>query len=226
MGKEKQFVYKSTLKTRFGLTDSLIRKLGRPGKTCPNPHYRTGPPAGLYSVERVEKFAAAHRAEIDDAAAKRDRRKEAAAKAVQTKTARTVAIAMDAELEFCQLPAKHEHIKRLAYDHAIDRHGANAYEPGPAGIAAFVRHNYTNYEEILERFHGQVGGGDAYVALRERLDAQVDKWIESRYGKPREPQSPVNADGTPLSQAQTTSTPSTAESTTPTATLRLTQAEP
>ena len=64
---DQEFVYKSTLKERFGLTDSLIRKLGAPDKQVPNPHYRSGPPASLYAIDRVEAWCAEHSKEIEKA---------------------------------------------------------------------------------------------------------------------------------------------------------------
>ena len=205
MKKKRDLVYKSTLKSRFGLTDSLIKKLGKPDETCPNPHYLSGPPAGLFIVKRVEKFVKKHQKEVDDAAAKRGRRKEAAAKAVQTKTARTVGFARKVRLEFDPLPEKYGELRDMAYMHAIDRHGGDAHEPGPSGVAAFVRHNFTNYEYILDQFHGQVGGGEAYEALRTRLDKEVNRHISESYRK--KPKEVKTAETNPTCSAQSSTTP-------------------
>jgi|SRR5215469_6421509 len=48
-----RYVYKSTLYKR-GRSDDLIAKyLGEPDKLVPNPHYRSGPRAKLYKLDRV-----------------------------------------------------------------------------------------------------------------------------------------------------------------------------
>ena len=60
-------VYKATLKKEFGLTDKLIRELGEPDKFVKNPHYKSGPCAALYHVERVEHFIAKRGDEIAQA---------------------------------------------------------------------------------------------------------------------------------------------------------------
>lgn len=50
------YVYKSTIREKYGLTSSMIEELGQPDKHVPNQHYRSGPPASLYKVERVESW--------------------------------------------------------------------------------------------------------------------------------------------------------------------------
>lgn len=50
------FINKQTIKTEYGLTDSLIKKIGAPDKTAVNPHFRTGPPMRMYERARVEKW--------------------------------------------------------------------------------------------------------------------------------------------------------------------------
>lgn len=49
--------------------------------------------------------------------------------------------------------------------------------PGKAGLVAFARHNYTNYDALLaelEESFPAVRGGDAYLVLRERVDEVVE----------------------------------------------------
>ncbi|MEI7776626.1 MAG: hypothetical protein WCK17_17845 [Verrucomicrobiota bacterium] len=50
------YVYKSTLRKKYGLTPSMIEELGEPDKRVPNQNYRSGPRASLYKVERVEAW--------------------------------------------------------------------------------------------------------------------------------------------------------------------------
>lgn len=50
------YITKSTLKSDYNLTDALIKKLGEPDKTAPNPHYRKAAPMQLYLRTRVEQW--------------------------------------------------------------------------------------------------------------------------------------------------------------------------
>ncbi|MCK6472706.1 MAG: hypothetical protein L6R28_13260 [Planctomycetes bacterium] len=80
-----RMVFKTALKTRFGLTDRLIRMLGEPDERVLNPHYRSGPKASLYAVARVKKFIREHAPEI--AALEQRRAKQAQAQAQRVKEA-------------------------------------------------------------------------------------------------------------------------------------------
>lgn len=57
MSNEKQtkpgYVYRSTLKSEYRLTDGLIKRLGPPDKEVANPHYWSGPSASLLSESMV-----------------------------------------------------------------------------------------------------------------------------------------------------------------------------
>ena len=185
--KTAEMVYKITLKKDYGLTDRLIKKLGKPNKFVKNPHYKSGPEAGLYSIKRVENFLKKHKIEIDLAKAARPRRIESACKAVETKTQILIDYAKTVQLIIKPLPKTLEELQRIASRHASDRYGIDAREPGMSGIASTIRHEYTNYDEILRYFKGKVGGGKvqggshAYNTLRERLDADIDRLIFQKY---------------------------------------------
>jgi len=125
-----EMVYKSTLKSRFGLTDKLILLLGDPDKLVKNPNYKSGPPAGLYLVERVESFIRDHLVEVDEAKAKREGRKAAAQKAVATKTREIVAFASSVDLGVVNPLPSLEKLREIARTHAFECYGADAREPG------------------------------------------------------------------------------------------------
>lgn len=69
--REKLYVYKTTLKTVYGLTDAMVAGLDGPDKRVPDPHYRSGPEASLYLVERVEAWVEAHRDAVEEARRRR-----------------------------------------------------------------------------------------------------------------------------------------------------------
>ncbi|MCZ7645911.1 MAG: hypothetical protein M5U26_11605 [Planctomycetota bacterium] len=169
-------VYKITLKKEFGLTDTLIAKLGEPDKLVRNPHYKSGPPSQLYERRRVEEFIKANRAEVEKAKQARARRKAAAEKAVKTKINATFGIVDQEGLRLlCPLPDAGS-LWREAGSYYAMRY-SDYQETGFNGLCAFVRHNYTNYEEVLDLIRGRVGTRDAYSHIRLELDEQVAEWV-------------------------------------------------
>jgi hypothetical protein len=53
-----KYFYKTTIANTYGMTPKMIAELGDPDKLVENPHYKSGPPAGLYKVKRVEAWLA------------------------------------------------------------------------------------------------------------------------------------------------------------------------
>lgn len=76
--KKNDFMYKSTVRAVYGLSDAWMTRLGTPDREVPNPHYRSGPPSSLYSIARVEELLAEHAEEYAVHLAKRERRSVAA----------------------------------------------------------------------------------------------------------------------------------------------------
>ena len=60
-----EYITKSTVKSDYGLTDSMLKELGEPDKIAPNPHYRSSPPMQLYLRERVENWVAENTERIE-----------------------------------------------------------------------------------------------------------------------------------------------------------------
>lgn len=71
------YITKATIKADYGLTDSLIKKLGEPDKVVPNPHYRSSAPMQLYLRERVEQFVEDNAETIKKILARRKKQAEA-----------------------------------------------------------------------------------------------------------------------------------------------------
>jgi hypothetical protein len=174
-----EMVYKSTLKTRFGLTDTLIKKLGEPDEFTENPHYKSGPPSQLYLVKRVERFVKRNSEAVNIAKTFREPRKKAAAQAVRTKREELIKLARTTLLVFIKaLPATCGALHEFATSHAYARY-RDPRTPGLNGVLSTIRHEFTNYERILNAFRNRVGCGDvgpgsAYWELRKRLDTEVE----------------------------------------------------
>jgi hypothetical protein len=176
-----QYVYKTTLAKTYGLTPKLIALLGPADKEVPNRHHRSGPPSLLYAVDRVEQFVTEHAAEVADAASRRKARSESAARGVVTKTTKLIDGIDEIGLTWSELPRKYQTLLDRAASHAVARYGAAAHTPGYAGVVATVRHEFTNYDELLRLIHGKVGSSAAYESIRSRLDDEIEAKLAERY---------------------------------------------
>lgn len=87
--------------------------------------------------------------------------------------------AAGAEVVVRPLPADVRTEAEAYYRSACDRYVAR---PAKNGLAAYVRHNYTNYEALLSRLERQFPeaprGGRAYMEIRERVDFAVQDALD------------------------------------------------
>lgn len=178
---KKEFVYKTTLRDVYGMTDRMIDELGEPDKRVKNPHYRSGPLSKLYSIERVEEWCDAHREELDRAHQARAKRQESVKKANETKYnaiiewAKTVEITLDPPASYeAAWDAVTEHYAFRAWDN--DRYRDDAVTYG--GVLAYMRHELTNYDHLLRQISGKVGTHEAYAIIRERVDDLVGHCLQ------------------------------------------------
>lgn len=173
-----EYVYKVTLKAVYGLTDKLIRDLGEPDRTVPNPHYRSGPPASLYKVERVERWIDEHSEEVDRAREQHIARSSRALAAAAVKRAETRAWAKQVPLEWLgDIPPRIAEEARMYY---LMRYDSLA-ELSTSALIAYVRHNLTNYEELLAELAGRIGCAEGYLIIRKRVDALVEGGLAKRH---------------------------------------------
>lgn len=75
--KDKQYIYKSTVRQEYGLTPKMIDELGQPDKTCENPYYSCGFEASLYLISRVEAWVEANKERLARAQELRIKRSDA-----------------------------------------------------------------------------------------------------------------------------------------------------
>lgn len=166
-------ITKSTLKKDYGLTDSMIAKIGDPDATKPNPHYRQGAPMKLYERARVEQWIAQHQDMLQRSAP----RKAAAQKAVETKRQNAQEMINEA-LSDLQLRPIPPDIDSRTQAYLFARYPDYDGYVTPKAIAAHIRHNYTNYENLLLKIKGKVGAGNLYAQIKEALNQR----IEEHYG--------------------------------------------
>lgn len=165
-----QLVSKSGLKAEYGLTDAMVRELGAADATVPNPHYRKAAPMQLYRRDRVEKWIAEH-GDLLEAA---QPRKQAAARVVETKRARARAevSTLVKSLRLRRIVDRAE-LEEMAIRFYYDRYADFAGELTEKGLCSFIRHNLTNYEDILDAVKGKVGAGELYEDVKVYLCCRI-----------------------------------------------------
>ena len=167
--REKQFVYKSTLKEVYGLNDALIRSLGEPDKRVPNPHYRSASPASLYAIERVEQFAEQH---ADKIALARQR----STKAKRVADVKRTWLQQWAEAVSIEIDVLPINIWDRAEQHYAEREDFAGV--GLNGVIAYARHRFTNYESLLRHLEGRAGCAEAYTVIKARVNEAVKEKLE------------------------------------------------
>lgn len=124
----------------------------------------------LYLRERVEQWIAEHQSEI----AASQPRKQAAQRAAHTKRemakAEIAKLVRSLELEPIVSLAS---VRKEAADFFFERYDDFNGEVTEKGLCSFIRHNYTNYEEILSVVKGKVGASDSYVNVKVYLCCQI-----------------------------------------------------
>jgi hypothetical protein len=181
---EKKYVYKSTLSKEFGLSPSLIDEIGEPDKFVPNPHYRSGPEASLYAVERVEQWIQANQDRVDEARAARAKRSESARRVHEKRRSEKRVKALDwvrhVPLEIDALP---EDLLSKAQKHYGLR--KQIHIRTEKGLLAFVRRYLSNYGRLRSEIsdHDWWVQDELYAELRSRIDNETKrrlvKWEEA-----------------------------------------------
>ena len=175
------YIYKTTLRRLYGLSDAWIRRLGAPDKTCPNPHYKTGPAAQLYSRARVEAFIEANQAEYEKFLQGRQIRSDRMKVIAWAMAKELMEWAEKVEIEIKPLPLLADLEAAAEQDFYLYNWGNGRdldWYPSPGAIVAYVRHNLSNYHELLASLDGKPGGREAYAVLRNR----VNQVIYERFG--------------------------------------------
>lgn len=164
MQNDRQYCYKTTLTKTYGLTASMIWRLGEPDRTVPNPHYRSAPPASLYLIERVERWIEANQAEVDRARQDREHRSRRMTAEMQFRRDKLIEWASTVGIVVAPLPDDF-------YQRAVIHYESG--DVGRGGLIAFARHRYTNYERLLSEIEGKPGCGEAYMVIKARVNALV-----------------------------------------------------
>ncbi|MHA2231013.1 MAG: hypothetical protein ACXAB4_00755 [Candidatus Hodarchaeales archaeon] len=171
-------------KAHFGLTDSMFRDIGEPDLIRPNPHYRSAAPMRLYLIERLENWVTKNLERVEKAIIRRKKLSAAQQAVHERKRQEMQKLADSWEPRFlaripgnvCDLAREHYYLRYIDFDGTLTE----------SGLVAFVRHNFTDYDDFLGRipqYKGQTGNYLLYLTLREKVDDMIVEWIQS-YDKP------------------------------------------
>lgn len=174
---QKEYVYKSTLRDVYGLTPAMIRELGDPDKLTKNPHWKSGPLASLYLIERVEAWIDANIERVEQAREKRVKRAASAKRANETKYTKITQWAQMVDITFTP-PTDYDAAWDQAEQHYLYQSTWDDYRTiSYNGVVAYIRHNCTNYDRLLRQIDGKVGTYQAYNIIRARVDDMVEAWL-------------------------------------------------
>jgi hypothetical protein len=185
--KKTDYIYKTTIKETYGLTDSWIKRMGEPDKTVPNPYYSSRK-SYLYLRVRVEAFIDEHQDEYKkllEGRAKRSARAKAIANQRESKLlhwARTVRINIGRLPK--QLDTLTRRVEASFRDFRLfERDDVDArFTISANAVIAYVRHERTNYESLLGEISSKPGCNQAYIIIRDRVDDAIEKRLASQYG--------------------------------------------
>jgi hypothetical protein len=175
----KDLIYKSTVKQTYGLSDGWIARIGEPDKIVQNPHYRSGMQAYLYSRARVEAFIEAHQEEYDAYQVKRAKRSARMSAVAQEKREKLLQWARAAQITVEPLSVSWKKLLEVVLFNGYQWH--DDFTLSPNAVLAHVRHNQTNYHELLAQIESQTGCNEAYPIIRERVDKAARKALEARF---------------------------------------------
>lgn len=191
----------------LGISLQSFKKLVQPCDHTQNPHYKSGPPVGLYDpiellrVSKEQKF-------LEAKARCTPERKASAQRAVETKRKQLEAWLANLKIEFKLSPKTTlVSLAKLAIE---NRNGASCCypdgDPRPnfeeaefrsgcetephvrRWMVNYLRHRATDYERILEDKAGRVGFRDMYEKLRAMINEQAEKTIDVLLARQRDQQ--------------------------------------
>ena len=172
--RQEAYVYRSTLNIRYMMNDTWIARLGPRDKEVPNPHHRSGPPASLYRVARVEAFLETYADEFADHLARRAKRAATMNAVAEMKRRELLDWAESVEIQHFSWPddlsrACGRHLQALFM--AGMAHGVP--DVTPRTILNMLRHACTDYESLLAQADGKVGAGEAYGIIKRRINGEL-----------------------------------------------------
>lgn len=179
-----RFFTKTQLKER-GWTESMMKRMElQADKTGRNPCFKNAPLMLLYSKEKIENIESSEKfKELLDRSLNR---RNGAKKAIETKTKKLLDYADSVDIQI-----------RYLSDVTLTKMAIKSYNDwnfrkGKEKVTIYsdevfleriknnyIRHELTNYDEILSEIKGKVGKNNAYYIIRNKVEERIhNRWIE------------------------------------------------
>lgn len=181
-----EYYSQTTLKS-FGFTAKMIETMLSEPVLKPNPHYKCAAPMKLWLITEVD--AVMQTDEFKEAVKKRESRRQGAAKAVETKRAKLHAEILEKckhikvrRWDLTKLRRQTISDKQAWYNYqSMLRDGRCEYRDADTAdddtvqrwMVNFIRHNLTEYDDVLYEMSGRVGCHDEYYHYREAVLAKI-----------------------------------------------------
>lgn len=182
---KKNIYYRNSELKQRGWTEGLIKKfLPKPDETKTNPVIKSAAPMKLYKIKRVERIEKSEKfiKEMENIS----RRKIAARKAVETKTAKTVEWANS--IKFNVPTFNRDKLLKKAiyhYEQFHDTYVGSIDDEFAARISTnYIRHECTNYYRVLGALDGMVGRAKAYEIIKGKVNQTIvdqHEWLKFDY---------------------------------------------
>lgn len=181
---QKKYYRSSELKQR-GWTKGLIKKfLPKPDETKTNPIVKCAAPMKLYKIKRVGRIEKSEK--FIKAMVSISKRKAAARKAVETKTAKTIEWANSVKINVPTFN-KYKLLKKAIYHYEQfhDTCVGSIDDEFAARISTnYIRHECTNYDRVLCALDGKVGRAKAYEIIKGKVNQTIvdqHEWLKFDY---------------------------------------------
>lgn len=168
---------------RKGWSKTMIAKhLGEPDLTNPNPINQKWAPVKRYKRSRVEWSEKSEAFQQDLERSRARSLSSGGRKAAETRRQRDRKWAKEVELEIQSM--RQRHLLKAAIDHFNNRQDCESPEVIYATEKSdpeflfriqvnLVRHNLTNYEDLLSRLFGRIDQNSLYIIIRNRINNEI-----------------------------------------------------
>ena len=172
-------VTSTTLKDRGWTQQMIVKFMPNPDTTATNPHYKSGPPMRLYSVDRILKIEASD--EWKKEAEKSAKRKLSAAKAIETKRKQLEAWTESLVFDVPIIDSSALRIAAINHFNSRSRSGIAILQSDDGFLdricVNYLRHELSDYDGKLLETRKKIGQSDAYEIIRDKvLNAIADAY--------------------------------------------------
>ncbi len=176
-------ITKTQLKEIFGLTPKWIERLGEPDEEKLNPRYRSAATMKLYAIARVEQFIEDNRDEYNAMRERSLKRSKQANERILKQVEVLYQQAKNVVIEWSYKPKNLDRLDKRVYENGQEmlwsRNKSNdVFVLSDNARLAYLRHNCTNYDTLINFERGSLAQAGRYQIIRERVDIMTESYLE------------------------------------------------